>query len=73
MKARMSRAHFQLIADTIKQLPSFSIRTYEGKKVPQCEDAVRFDTVCSCFADALSSTNPQFKRERFLDACKGKR
>jgi hypothetical protein len=33
MKARMSRAHFQLIANTIKQLPSFSIRTYEGKNL----------------------------------------
>jgi hypothetical protein len=52
---------------------TFEIRSYEGKKLPQCEDAVRFDVICSCFADALSGTNSQFMRELFLDACKGKR
>jgi hypothetical protein len=72
MKARMSRAHFVLIANTIKTLPSFEIRSYEGKKMPACEDAVRFDVICSSFADALRTTNPQFDRERFLDACRGK-
>jgi hypothetical protein len=68
----MSRAYFILIAETIRTLPSFEIRCYEGKKMPACEDAVRFSVVCSCFADALRSTNPQFDRERFLDACRGK-
>jgi hypothetical protein len=72
MTARMSRAHFVLIASTIKRLPTFELRKIEGKKMPQCEDVVRFDTICSCFADALSSTNPQFNRSRFLEACNGK-
>ena len=60
---KMSRAHFILIANTIKLLPSFT--------TSQSEDVVRFDAICSRFADALSPTNPLFKRERFLSACKG--
>jgi hypothetical protein len=71
MTARMSRAHFVLIATTIKQLPSFEIRCYDKKKT-ESEDAVRVEVICSCFADALRSTNPNFNRERFLDACRGK-
>jgi hypothetical protein len=69
---RMSRAHFVLIAETIRTLPSFELRRIEEKKMPQCEDVVRFEVICSCFADALRSTNPQFDRSRFLEACNGK-
>jgi hypothetical protein len=64
---RMSRAHFILIADTIKHLPSFE--AYNKENNMTAKDVVRFDVICSCFADALRSTNPMFKRERFIDAC----
>jgi hypothetical protein len=67
----MSRSHFVLIAQTIKTLPSFEIRSYDKKKIAS-EDAVRFSVIASSFADALRSTNPNFNRERFLDACGGK-
>jgi len=70
---RMSRAHFVLIAETIQHLPSFTVKSIEGNKIPEMEDAVRFSVICSCFADALRRTNPQFNRDRFLDACQGKR
>jgi len=62
----MSRKDFQLIAETIKQLPSFTTTN------PACADAVRFDAIVSSFADALRSTNPRFDRERFVSACNGK-
>ena len=62
----MSRKDFQLIAETIKQLPSFTTND------PTCADAVRFDVVVNQFADALRSTNPRFDRERFIAVCNGK-
>ena len=61
----MTRKHFQLIAETIKQLPSF--------ECDKADDAVRFSAIVARFADALATTNPQFNRERFEDVCNGKR
>lgn len=59
----MTRKDFNLIAQTIKMLPSS-----DHKGI----DTVRFDALCSQFADALSSTNPRFDRERFIAACNGR-
>ena len=68
---RMSRAHFILIAGTIRLLPSFETFQKDGTLYP-C-DVVNFDAICNRFAEALSPTNSLFKRERFLSACKGRK
>ena len=62
----MSRKDFQLIAETLRTLPSFTTIN------PACSDVVRFDVLVNQFADALRSTNPRFDRERFVSACNGK-
>lgn len=54
--ANMSRQHFQFIADTLRNGNRFVI------------EADRH-LVALNFADALRSTNPNFKRDRFLRAC----
>lgn len=66
----MSRKDFRLIAETIRLLPSFDLPPLDswGSHF----DAVRFDALVSRFADALATTNPRFKRERFIAACNGK-
>jgi hypothetical protein len=66
---RMSRQDFRLIADTIRQLPSFECKTKQGNITNTVPDAVRFDALCNRFADALAITNPRFNRTRFLKAC----
>jgi hypothetical protein len=60
----MTRKDFVLIAETIKQLPSF--------EQPADSDVVRFSAVVARFADALATTNPRFNRARFERACNGK-
>ena len=60
----MTRKDFVLIAETIKQLPSF--------EQPADSDVVRFSAVVARFADALATTNPHFNRARFERACNGK-
>lgn len=50
----MQRRHFELIANTIRDLD-----------IPWRERA----KVTTAFCNALSSTNPQFNRERFIMAC----
>jgi hypothetical protein len=60
----MSRKDFNLIAETIKSLPSFS--------TPNSDDAVRFSAIVAKFAEALASTNPRFDKDRFAAACNGK-
>jgi len=49
----MTRRDFNLIADVIRQLP------------PQ----VSRDALARAFAAELPVTNPNFNRDRFLDAC----
>jgi len=56
---RMSRAHFQLIAEVIRDVPNMS-------------SADRGD-IARAFADRLVATNPAFNRERFIDVAKGLR
>jgi hypothetical protein len=66
----MTRKDFNLIAETIRLLPSFETFQADGKLYPT--DIVNFDALCRRFAEALATTNPRFKRERFIAACNGK-
>lgn len=54
----MTRKDFQLIAATIKDMPTFapSLRTAQA-------------SAARAFADTLASTNAHFDRARFLSAC----
>jgi hypothetical protein len=61
----MSRKDFNLIAETLRTMPSFS--------TTECADVVRFDAMVSRMADALATTNSRFDRSRFIAACTGKR
>jgi len=66
----MTRKDFNLIAETIRLLPSFDLPPLDtwGSHA----DAVRFDVVVNRFADALRQTNPRFDASRFVNACNGK-
>ena len=57
VEAKMSRQHFQLIADVIASL---DISTTIKK------------TIAEKFADAFEDTNPMFKRDLFIKATKRK-
>ena len=57
VEAKMSRQHFQLIADVIASL---DISTTIKK------------TIAEKFADAFEETNPMFKRDLFIKATKKK-
>ena len=61
----MTRKDFNLIAETIRLLPSFETG-------PEHCDMVRFDVICNRFAEALATTNPRFYKDRFITACNGK-
>ena len=54
-EAKMSRQHFQLVADVVASL--------EGMKSNK-------DLVARKFADAFEDTNPGFKRDKFIKATK---
>ena len=57
VEAKMSRQHFQLIADVIASLElSTSIKKNMAEK----------------FADAFENTNPMFKRDLFIKATRAK-
>jgi hypothetical protein len=62
----MSRKDFRLIAETIRTLPSFNVKSLDDA------DCVRFSALVYRFADALATTNPRFDRQRFIAACNGK-
>jgi len=57
VEAKMSRQHFQLIADVIAGL---EISTTIKKSIAEK------------FADAFEDTNPMFKRDKFIKATKKK-
>ena len=57
IEAKMSRQHFQLIADVIAGL---EISTTIKKSIAEK------------FADAFEDTNPMFKRDKFIKATKKK-
>jgi hypothetical protein len=67
----MSRKDFQLIAETLRLLPSFDLPPMDTWG-SHC-DAVRFDVVVNRFAEALKTTNPRFNAERFADVANGRR
>jgi hypothetical protein len=62
----MTRKDFCLIAEVIRNLPSFDVKSLDGA------DCVRFSALVARFADALTTTNPRFNRSRFENACHGK-
>ncbi len=64
---RMSRAHFRLIADVVKHLRTFEAFDAEMSEV--VAHAVRKTDVMDRLASALSTTNRQFNRSKFFDAC----
>jgi hypothetical protein len=66
----MTRKDFILIAETIRLLPSFDTYQQDGHLYPT--DVVNHSAVCRRFAEALSTTNPRFDAERFINACNGK-
>ena len=57
VEAKMSRQHFQLIADVIASL--------------EISTAIKKD-IAEKFADAFEDTNPMFKRDLFIKATKKK-
>lgn len=56
--AKMTRQHFQFIADVINDMPSHA-PTLRAQKV----------SVAAKFAKELKRTNPNFKDGTFLEAC----
>ena len=70
----MTRKHFNLIAETIRLLPSFtaSVHLKPVNSTTIVGDAVRFDALCHRFAEVLATTNPRFNTDRFIAACNGK-
>jgi|GEM_PF-4012033 hypothetical protein len=66
----MTRKDFNLIAETIRLLPSFDTYEHNGTLYPT--DVVNHSAVCRRFAEALRTTNPRFDAERFIAACNGK-
>jgi len=62
----MSRKDFRLIAETIRNLPSFDVISLHHT------DCVRFSAIVARFAEALRTTNPRFNADRFINACNGK-
>ena len=70
----MTRKDFNLIAETIRLLPSFTayVHLKPINSTTIVGDAVRFDALCNRFAEALATTNPRFDKDRFVAACNGK-
>ena len=54
----MQRRHFEFIADVIRNMPTNHSRDVRNRLV-----------MAETFADALKATNPQFSRQRFIEAC----
>src|SRR5262249_52062985 len=63
----MTRKHFQLIADVLANVRTFSAR--DAKLSADDVQVMRHSDVVDLFASVLARTNPQFKRQRFVDAC----
>lgn len=62
----MTRKDFQMIAQVIRSLPSFDVKSLDDA------DCVRFSAIIARFAEALANTNPRFNRSRFENACNGR-
>ena len=66
----MTRKDFNLIAETIRLLPSFEAYQHDGNIYPT--DVVNFSAVCRRFAEALRTTAPGSAPTTFINACNGK-
>jgi hypothetical protein len=64
---KMSKAHFELLAETVSNLPS---REWAHEDATGLVDCVSWEDLLSALADMCASTNPAFDRSRFLDACR---
>jgi hypothetical protein len=59
----MTRQHFQLIADVIREIPS------PATTWPVTLTDKQREYLARCFADELYATNGRFDRGRFMRAC----
>ncbi len=66
-RVSLTRAAFELIAQTIRELPSFDVEIGG-----QATDCVRFSCITARFSQALHTTNPRFDAGRFERACNGR-
>jgi hypothetical protein len=65
----MTRKDFQLIAETIRTMPTFEATAQaDGPEI----EVLRFSALCNRFAEELATTNPRFDKDRFIAACNGK-
>ena len=63
----MTRKDFVLIAETLRELRE----ELENNQDNGGNNLIDIEGVALRFSEVLSSTNPNFKRERFLSACLG--
>lgn len=61
MSTKMTRQHFQFIADIIRNMPDVNA----GYNVTR-------ESVANAFAKELRYTNPKFRESTFLEACEVK-
>jgi hypothetical protein len=66
----MTRKDFCLIANTVKELRTFT--PHDTELSERVSRAVRLSSVVDALASALATTNSRFNRQRFIDACNGK-
>jgi hypothetical protein len=59
----MTKRDFELIAGTITRLRTTVRTNYNSVR------SILIDELAEEFANSLTSTNPRFNRQRFLDAC----
>ena len=65
-KVDFQKRHFQFIADTIKETKP----PHLGQTGPELTQAlIQWERMVANFATNLRSTNPNFDRDRFIQAC----
>ena len=64
----MTRKHFQLIADVLRDVLIHHMENTKLGSVADIAYVVALSDVAEAMADALATTNPNFKRQRFLNA-----
>jgi hypothetical protein len=63
----MTRKHFQQIANAMQSLRKFEANDSELSEV--VANAVRYSSVVDALAKVCAESNPNFDRNRFLEAC----
>ena len=58
---RFTRQHFQLIAEMLRTTKPAASMDRQSKD--------QWEWTVQCFAAQLATTNPNFKRDRFLEVC----